>query len=259
MLHRNTIFIFFIIACCLSATYAQNKIHLAPPDVPFKKVFFKKKTKVSLDFRLEGSQIFYTTDGSQPNKKSKRYRKPITVRKNTHIRARSMAAGFMPSETIEILCIKKKGKNFHITGTAPKAPYTSGGLKTLHDYEVGTASNFRENWIGFQHDTLDFMLHFPKKRKVSSINLSFLRQQAAWIFLPQEIQVLNDEGIVIENITESQTDSKSKDTNRTYTFSKAFKAQKIHLLVILPTALPKWHSGAGQKPWCFMDEIWLTK
>lgn len=44
--------------------------------------------------------IYYTTDGSIPTKKAKKYTEPITINKNTVLRAKAFKSGNIPSDTI---------------------------------------------------------------------------------------------------------------------------------------------------------------
>ena len=53
---------------------------------------------LSIDCATPQSAIYYTTDGSVPTKASKAYTEPITISKNTSVRAVAYADGLLPSE-----------------------------------------------------------------------------------------------------------------------------------------------------------------
>lgn len=57
-------------------------------------------TKVRLSADAVGTEIYYTLDGSYPDKKSKRYDKPIVIEKDTTIIAYAVRQGWLDSETV---------------------------------------------------------------------------------------------------------------------------------------------------------------
>ncbi len=86
---RNTVLILLTSFLILSQLTAQKK-EKPPKEKPLELEFSLKGGFYQDPFRLElfspGAKIYYTLDGSQPNKSTKRYQKPIAIEKNTTIR-----------------------------------------------------------------------------------------------------------------------------------------------------------------------------
>ncbi len=58
---------------------------------------FSGSVKVSLKSTTPGAKIYYTTNGKTPTKRSTRYKKPFTLKKNTTVKAFAVAAGYKNS------------------------------------------------------------------------------------------------------------------------------------------------------------------
>lgn len=101
-------------------------------------IFSKTGLYHSEAFKLEitcaspEAQIFYTTDGSVPTEKSKRYKGPIEISKNTPVRAAAYAEGLLPSQvntvtfifdkphTVPVFCISADPRDIRVIRTANK-------------------------------------------------------------------------------------------------------------------------------------------
>ncbi len=57
---------------------------------------------VSLSCRNEGASVYYTTDGSEPSTRDTLYEGPISVSRNTVLRAKAYAPGVLPSECASV-------------------------------------------------------------------------------------------------------------------------------------------------------------
>ncbi len=81
--------------------YSFSKKDFASPPYQKKDIpLFKKSAIVDLACRLQGSVIYYTLDGTEPDEKSNKFSKPFTIYKTTNIKARSYKEGLDPSNVI---------------------------------------------------------------------------------------------------------------------------------------------------------------
>lgn len=62
---------------------------------------FKGMELVTLQCATKGAKIYYTRDGTEPGQRSEEYRNPITMTKNTTIRARAYLDRWAPSDIME--------------------------------------------------------------------------------------------------------------------------------------------------------------
>ncbi len=106
-------------------TSAYNKgITLPAIDAPKAPTFTTKDVmsgkQVTLTCATKNVQIYYTTDGSQPTEKSKRYSSAFTVAKTTRIRAVAYCQGVKGQEMDKTVTLAKS--------TAPQATYAGGKI-----------------------------------------------------------------------------------------------------------------------------------
>lgn len=78
---------------------------------------YEKGTLVTLSSSKYGSDIYYTLDGSTPNKKSKKYAAPIRLENSTVLKALAVKEGCIDSD---VLSIEYKVSSLKVTGTYPE-------------------------------------------------------------------------------------------------------------------------------------------
>ncbi len=235
---------------------AAQPFQLAPPQTQNSRIFASPSTSISFDFRLEGANIRYTTDGTDPTENSTIYTRPLKCNGFETIKAKSFKAGFLPSEAIVVEIIGARSHPFDSIAVAPvPQKYPANGWKTLCDNHLGD-EKFQKNWLGFEAKAVELQLFFAKKYPISNISIGLLRQQPSWIFLPAAIEVYDKKGKMLLRqtlpieATELPSDQKIVNIEMP---SHRHKSLKIKLIA-LPT-LPEWHPGAGNNGWIFLDEV----
>ena len=101
-------------ACTINAIvihekYGQSRINnatfeqltVAAPSVTPGDIYFHEKTNVIINSETENARIYYTRDGSEPTTSSLLYEGPITIRKNTTLKARAMKEGYKDSPLVQ--------------------------------------------------------------------------------------------------------------------------------------------------------------
>ena len=104
-------------------------------------------------------------------------------------------------------------------------------------------------WMGFDTSSIIIEITLPYKKKVNSIEFSFLESNGSWIYLPQEIQVKIKFGQrkktnVLKSISSELVRLKIRKRIKTVRI-------QINTFSRIPDGLP----GAGHTPWTFLDEI----
>lgn len=104
-------------------------------------------------------------------------------------------------------------------------------------------------WIGFDTSTIVLELEFPKKIKVKQIDLSFLKSNGSWIYLPNEIE--------IKNCSKKRKNIFKRQEINTEIIQVRIgqRTKKIRLKIETNKAIPIGFPGNGHKPWTFIDEI----
>jgi len=261
---RRTLYCFLLILAC-GLTQAQD-YQLAKPLVQVEGgSFFEKSTTVSCEFRLEGANIHYTLDGTEPNTSSKKYSKPIRIKKSAMLKVRAFKEGFQPSETITYQLFKLKGSPVSVKlSPAPKAPYNAEAGKTLHDKKSGSF-NFRDgNWVGYNKGPITVDIDLGKAMSRKEIVLSSLTSPGSWIMHPDKVEArYSKDGkdftsqfwtSKIQRVKEGDAAEK-----RYYRFTMDGNYRYVRITVHPMAKLPGWHPGKGQPGWVFIDEILIQE
>lgn len=252
-------------ALCWHAAMAQDTFKLAPPLLRCPDIFFETSTMVSLHFTQAGAHIHYTTNGQIPTEKDALYTGPVSIKQhNTTLRARVFAAGFRPSDPVAISLYQRGLPVESVQHPAPKPAYPGSGSHTLIDGKGGIPLTGSNTWMGFQQDTVLVQLQLKKRRRVKQALVEVLKNQGAWIFSPQTVEVWAVPGGGKSPVKTGQLDlpaatqdSKSGCQALLIDTRPVVKTDRYFLKMYNLKKIPDWHQGKGTPPWLFVDEIKL--
>ncbi len=249
----------WILFCGLSNVSFAQKIQLSPPKTNVQMAMISKAhpQNLVLDFRMEGATIRYTLDGNEPTLKSKRYKRPLDIHKPCIIKAKAFHQDFDPSATVTATFVStgKKILNYNVSEPNPK--YAAYGSKTLFDGQFGDMS-YTKNYLGYDKGPVEITFQPDSHQFITTIHISYLTHQAAWIFGPSKISVFDENNkLLIQKSFDDSTQKKA--SNHAITTFKVPKTKYNQLkLVIEPVStIPEWHDGKGSKAWLFVDELWV--
>lgn len=153
---------------------------------------------------------------------------------------------------------KAKGKEYSIK-KPPSYRYPGGGPYALTDGHLASLEFSDESWLGFHGDDLDVLLDLGTMTDIQSIEISFLNNQASWIFLPIEVEILaGDDLRHLNPVERSDFGSDSADLTidrHTYRFMGQFNARYLKIIARNMGKCPAWHPGNEENTWLFVDEI----
>ncbi len=255
-------FLCFILLMLTSYTVlAQDSFQLAPPIVRYSSLFYKKSAKVRLEFNQPQTQIYYTTDGSEPSLTAPRARKHIYLAGDrVQLKALSAGKGFIPSKVVSVV-FAKTGYTIKAIETSPTNPKYPGTGSSLFDAKSGTGSHQDSAWKGFDSDSISFTIEFVQPRQVHTVSLHVLENQAAWIFLPKAVSIYSIDKNGIET-WETSIDINATEQHNGATgqfidikLPRNLYGSKIKVVAAAVTKIPEWHDGKGLHAWFFIDEI----
>jgi len=220
---------------------------------------FLDSCKIEMKTYTDGAEIFYTTDGTDPNQNSKKYTTPFYIYNSANFKIAAFKSG-MENSFVQVASFLKLPYKRTISYTKPFSHlYTAGGMNGLIDGLHGDPEVFG-GWQGFEGTDFEAVIDLGQSRNFTHIRTTFLQQIASWIWLPGEvIYSVSDDGI---NFKQVYTEKNSVASNVPNSFVKSFSAtlpatssRYVKVTAKNMGKCPEWHPGAGGDTWIFVDEI----
>ena len=145
--------------------------------------------------------------------------------------------------------------------TQPSEKYNYGGNLTLVDGIYGIEPWKGHEWLGYQSDTIEFIVNLESKKKMIGFQLNFLKNEGSWIYLPDAVQLQVSKNkkrwrklkrTPFQLLYYGGISSSNKNT---YVQSISKKGRYLKVLIFPKTSIPQGNEGAGEKPWTFIDEL----
>lgn len=219
-----------------------------------------RKLMVELDSELQGAEIKYTTNGSNPGLDSKKYTTPILIGDTMEIKAVAVFNG-QCSEIISTRNFVLNKGTFSEVDLKNKYSnqYASTGNNALTDGCIGSLSFNDGNWQGFEGKNLSVTLDLGENKKIKNIRTHFLQDQRSWIFLPTVINIsVSTDNIKFEQVGQQKNIIQKDGDVKINTTNINFSLKELRYIRIEATSIqkcPKWHPGKGGLSWLFIDEV----
>ena len=233
--------------------YAKNpKIKVTYPG-------FGEKTEVIIEAN-DNATIYYTLDGSTPDKDSKVYKKPIFLKKTSTLSCVAFEDDKHPSDMVsQKINVYYQVKSLELTHQ-PSERYRANGVVSLMDMKKGSLKIGDGNWLGFEGEDAEMIIDFGKSIEINEIIVGCLQAQKSWVFAPENIEYfISENGNQFQNIgAYSNPEATSKGENMRMDISQNFDNTEGRYLKISIKNIgqcPEWHKGAGGTCWLFVDEI----
>ncbi len=235
---------------------------LNPPVIKFDKAFFEDEIQVSIQHPIQGTSLFYTLDGTEPDSSNyERYEGPLTISENLTLKTRAFAQGWTGSETSTAEFIQSKISPSQFVLNFPPADRHKGdGVNSLFDRKKAIPDVWNLNWLGFMNHPLDVELSFDEPTDINAMALSIWFNLGARFFPPQEVEIFTKEGGDKWNLVKTykpplpQKDDKALLKQLEIPFS-AQGVKDLRLVAKPVPSMPSWHGGAGGKAWLMVDEL----
>jgi hypothetical protein len=238
---------------------------LNAPQIEFDKSIFTDKITVSLKHPIGSVNIFYTLDNTMPDSSNhKVYSGPISLTQNTTLRASAFADGWLGSMEKQAVFFRSKIQpdDYKLT-YPPHQSYKGAGALTLFDLDKGDEDFASGKWLGFQDTPFEIQMDFNTPQSIQNIAFSTLAAEGSYIFPPATVEVWiktqNADWKLVDTQKPEQPTGNRERMLQMYE-SKIIQSDvtaiKAKLTPVNP--LPKWHPGAGQKGWVFIDEVLIN-
>lgn len=234
--------------------------------VPFvqaaKRVFQDKQT-IQLGCADPEAVIYYTFDGSEPNRESStRYEKPLVVTESASLRF--VAVRGAQTSAVEEAEFFKLRSDMRVLRLATKysPQYTGGGDQALVDMQPGGADFRSGRWQGYEGVNLDAVLDLGSVKPVRVVRVNFLQDENSWIFFPTKLRVeisadgktFTPAGEVLNTVPTTAVGSLQQK------LSVELENTSVRYIRVVGENLgkcPVGHKGSGNACWLFVDEVYM--
>ena len=203
--------------------------------------------------------VRYTLDGSAPTKSSKKYKKPLTMKKSFVLRAVAFRDDAEPREYVcRFDSHKALGAELQYS-TAPHRRYRYG-LPTCLTDGIRATENFRtEAWAAWRGTPVDLVVDMKSEQTVTSVTAGVLRNHMDNIFLPERLVVaVSVDGVNYTEVASQNYDDTQKAPNALMELTLSFPettARYVKLTFVPVAKMPDWRQQNGNAGYAFIDEI----
>ncbi|GAB3699182.1 family 20 glycosylhydrolase [Spirosoma flavus] len=212
-----------------------------------------KLSKLDID-----SQIFYTTNGKEPNERSTEYIGPFTLTKTATVRAITSAGEKPTGGQLTQTFTLHKGKNKPYTYAIALGNKSDENTKKLTDGIRSETPRDRRQWANFFGD-MDVTLDLGDVTSVTKVSLNFLKVILEKNFPPTSVEIaLSKDGT---DFKEAIAQPVKYELNGPWDILpvvadfKTARARYVRIRAKNVGVCPPEHPEAGQKTWFATDEI----
>ena len=222
-----------------------------------------QQTFVSLKTIFNDRDIYYTTDGSTPDKNSKVYTGSFAIERSCIVKATCFEDNRDKIISEKYILYHKGMGHFRKLNTVAgnyRPEYSGGSEDALLNGAVGT-NNYKDgNWQGFYGNDCDIELDFGKKEKLNSLKINFITNPYDWILMPKRMSVYHSDNGIHYQLFRSYDIYEEVPTSRSTIVTKALdvsglNSRFVRIIVETPGLIPQGLPGYNNPSWMFMDEI----
>lgn len=213
---------------------------------------------ISLKTEVDGLDIYYTLDGSEPTLISTKYEKPFSIKSTTTLKATSFKKGEQTGNVSEKKFPIHKAVGAEVVYHSPKIK-SGKEIDGLVDLNFGKLNRGDRKWKEFIGD-LDVDLVFKEPKEVASVEITSLRFTNSSVYVPEYIEVYGSKDgssftklSKVNLLEESHTQGRNK-VKTIINFDKTLlKSIKVKAKSVNP--IPEGHRRVGGPSRILIDEL----
>ena len=142
----------------------------------------------------------------------------------------------------------------------PREPYAVHDAGSLVDGIRGSSDRLDGKWLGFFDEPCEAVIHFQEEKRLRSVSVGCLQDQASRAFYPTAIEIAcSDDGRTYReagrvDYGEPRLDAEIRPHDFTVSFAPV-TARYLKVRLLSVGLCPSWHVAAGSKAWLLVDEI----
>ncbi len=204
-------------------------------------------------------EIYYSLDGSKPDKNSLRYDGAIALSETTNLRAVAWKEGMGYSHIAESNFVKiDLHRSIELLSEAHPS-YQAGGPEVLIDGLRGAANWRLGGWQGYQGTNFEAIVDLGSKQTIRKLGAGFVQDVRSWIWMPTDVRFyVSVDGKAfheVAHIPNSLADDEHEIISKDFEAKLNTAGRYVKIEAINYGIIPEWHLGAGGNAYIFIDEI----
>ena len=149
---------------------------------------FNRPLTISMTCADPEAEIHYTTDGSEPTKKSSIYKSSFVILKSCTIKARAFKKGSLPSFVALQQFNRLNIKNTTFVNP-PAERYGKDADIALMDGKKGASGDWHNDWLGFEGDDMEATIELAVPTDISMVKVGICHEPNDWVVWPKGVLV----------------------------------------------------------------------
>ncbi|MBI5914966.1 MAG: family 20 glycosylhydrolase [Bacteroidetes bacterium] len=214
---------------------------------------------VGLSPKMEGIEIRYTTDGSEPTTASALYEKSILMEKSGTLKAVPFQNGKPVGRGAEapFKLHKAAGKTISLTNF-PAEKYSGAGPGSVINGVAGPTERYGgSEWLGFEGKDFIAIIDLGAETDLNTLTMRFFNGPGQWVYPPKELEVAtSSDGSQFQSLGKmaSIAAGESKLVEVQFPLTQV-KTRYLKVFAARYGLIPEGAQGAGNEAWLFVDEI----
>ncbi|MCF7567856.1 family 20 glycosylhydrolase [Sabulilitoribacter arenilitoris] len=212
-----------------------------------------KQIEIQMHTEVNGLNIHYTLDGTEPTTKSSKYEKPFTISNSTQLKARA----FKNEKPVGYVSAKKF--SIHKAKQAKVFDKKGKQIEKLTDLSYAALTKGDKAWNHFSNEA-ELLILFDKEIEVSEVEFDALRFTISGIYPPKTIEIYgSNDGRSFKLLTQKEHIEVATEQGRNkVNISIPFNSIKVKGLKIKAKGfnpIPDEHHKSGSQSHIWIDEI----
>ena len=223
---------------------------------------YNRPISVSITCSDREAEIRYTTDGSEPTARSKKYAKSFIITSSCTVKAKAFK-----KDKVESFTAQKVFNRLNVKGTTfvnpPVERYGKEADIALMDGKKGVAGDYYNDWLGFEGVDMEATIELDVPTVIHSVRVGLCHEPQNWVVCPKAVWVsFSTDGNHFSDWQQAalpavDPSDPMKGLGRIEASLEADGKQRkfVRIKVENQGVLPDWHPYAGQKAWIMVDEV----
>jgi len=214
--------------------------------------------RVGLSPNMEGIDLRYTLNGTEPTAESPVFSDAIKIEKSGVFRAVSFDGDQAVGSGAQLVFKWHKAAGKRISLTNEPAPkYNGNGPGSVINGIAGSGGRYGgAEWLGFDGKDFEAVIDLGEATEISSVSTRFFNGKGQWIYPPKSFSVAtSNDG---DNFAEAAQAELSDGDGKIVDVQVDLGGQKTRYLKVVAKRfglIPAGAQGAGHDAWLFIDEL----